>query len=116
MAHRAVVFDTLPPGRHFTDPVVGRSGNHTSSGVREVTSRFLHSTTGYELVMDKDKMDQMKGRAEQAAGDLTDDERLRRQGQRHEQGGKLKEGISNLSKKAAQAVDKAQERMDKNNK
>jgi uncharacterized protein YjbJ (UPF0337 family) len=64
--------------------------------------------------MTNEKIDQLKGRAEQAAGDLTDDEDLKNQGERHEQGGKLKEGINKAGDKVNDAVDKVQEKLDKN--
>jgi uncharacterized protein YjbJ (UPF0337 family) len=48
----------------------------------------------------------MKGRAKQAAGDLTDDPDLKREGQADRAGAKAKDGVD-------QAADKAKEGMDK---
>jgi uncharacterized protein YjbJ (UPF0337 family) len=56
--------------------------------------------------MADEKIDQIKGRVEQAAGDLTDDEELQNQGERHEKGGKLKEKVNG-------AIDAVQEKLDK---
>jgi uncharacterized protein YjbJ (UPF0337 family) len=39
------------------------------------------------------KADELKGRAKQAAGDLTDNRDLKRQGQKDEAGGKLKQKV-----------------------
>lgn len=65
--------------------------------------------------MTNEKIDQLKGRAEQAAGDLTNDDNLQEQGQRHESAGKIKETIDSLQDKASDAIDKAQEKMDNRN-
>lgn len=45
------------------------------------------------------KSDQVKGKLKQAAGDLTDDDRLRREGKIDELAGKAKEAIDNVKKK-----------------
>lgn len=66
--------------------------------------------------MTNEKIDQLKGRAEQAAGDLTDDQDLKDQGERHEQAGKVKEGISKVGDKLNDAVDNVQDNLDRNNK
>jgi len=52
-----------------------------------------------------DKMDQAKGRAEQAAGDLTDNEDLQAQGKNHETEGKLKGAVNSAADKIKDAVD-----------
>ena len=51
------------------------------------------------------KTDQMKGRAKEAAGALTDDERMRREGKLDQAAGKVKE-------KAGKAVDTVREAVD----
>jgi uncharacterized protein YjbJ (UPF0337 family) len=51
-------------------------------------------------------MDKITGRAKKAAGDLTDDGSLRRQGQREEAKGEAKEKLDDAQDRAAQ---KAQE-------
>ena len=56
--------------------------------------------------MDKD-LDQAKGRVKQAAGDLTDDKDLKREGKADEAAGKVKEGIDKAGDKLEDMVDKA---------
>ncbi len=50
-----------------------------------------------------DKMDEAKGRAKEAAGDLTDDERLKREGKMDRAGGAVK-------RKVGEAVDATKEK------
>lgn len=57
--------------------------------------------------------DQIKGRIKKAAGDLTDDDRLRREGQADEQAGKLKEGVRKGKEKVEDAIDAVRDRMNK---
>ena len=49
---------------------------------------------------------ELKGRAKQAAGDLTDDKELKREGQVDEAGAKAKDKIDDASDKAKEALDK----------
>lgn len=49
--------------------------------------------------------DEMKGKAKQAAGDLTDDEELHREGETDETAGKLKGKVDELGDKARDAID-----------
>jgi uncharacterized protein YjbJ (UPF0337 family) len=51
-----------------------------------------------------DKADEMKGRAEEALGDLTDDERLKREG-------KIDRSAAKIKGKAEDAVDSVREKM-----
>lgn len=44
--------------------------------------------------------DELKGRAKEAAGDLTDDEGLQREGKVDKATGKVKEGVGNVADKA----------------
>jgi uncharacterized protein YjbJ (UPF0337 family) len=60
------------------------------------------------MFMADEKIDQIQGRIEQAAGDLTDNENLQEQGERREQGGKLKEKVNG-------AIDAVQEKLNKKN-
>ena len=55
--------------------------------------------------MDKD-LDQAKGRVKQAAGDLTDNDDLKKEGRRDETAGKAKEGLENVKDHLENAVDK----------
>lgn len=49
--------------------------------------------------------DQMKGRIKQAAGDLADDDDLKREGQRDEGAGKLKEKVDDVKDQVDDAID-----------
>lgn len=60
------------------------------------------------------KIDQAKGKTEQAVGDATDNPELQDQGERHEAGGKLKEKLTDVTDKAQDGIDKVQEKLDKN--
>jgi uncharacterized protein YjbJ (UPF0337 family) len=51
------------------------------------------------------KSDDLKGRAKEAVGDLTDNEDLKREGQADRAGGKVKEVIEDVGEKAADVVD-----------
>ena len=53
------------------------------------------------------KMDQVKGRIKEAAGVLTDDESLEREGQRDQVVGKVKETAAKVAKKVKKTVEKA---------
>ena len=50
-------------------------------------------------------MDQMKGRVKQAAGDLADDPDLKREGERDEAAGKVKEKVDDVKDKVDDAID-----------
>jgi len=51
------------------------------------------------------KSDDLKGRAKEAVGDLTDNEDLKREGQADRAGGKVKEVIEDVGEKAERLVD-----------
>ncbi|MEZ5379538.1 MAG: CsbD family protein [Acidimicrobiales bacterium] len=57
------------------------------------------------------EVDQMKGRMKQAAGDLTDDDKLKAEGKADEAGGKIKDAvddaIENVKEGAQKAMDAA---------
>jgi uncharacterized protein YjbJ (UPF0337 family)/anti-sigma regulatory factor (Ser/Thr protein kinase) len=57
-----------------------------------------------------DKMDEAKGRAKEAVGDLTDDEKLKREGQMDQAGAAVKEKVGNA---VDSAKDKVNEALDK---
>jgi uncharacterized protein YjbJ (UPF0337 family) len=59
-----------------------------------------------------ENLDKAKGRVKQAAGDLTDDEGLRREGKADELGGKIKDVVGDLKDKANDAVDKVKEKIE----
>ena len=49
--------------------------------------------------------DQIKGRIKEAAGDLTDNDRLKREGKTDRAAGGIKDAIGNVKEKAKNAVD-----------
>jgi uncharacterized protein YjbJ (UPF0337 family) len=49
---------------------------------------------------------EMKGRAKQAAGDLTDDKDLKREGQADQAGARAKEKVDQAADKAKEGLDK----------
>ncbi len=55
--------------------------------------------------------DKIEGRVKQAAGDLTGDKDLQREGERDEAAGKIKDSIDDVSDKAEEAVDGLRERL-----
>lgn len=57
------------------------------------------------------KKDDLKGRAKEAAGDLTDDEDLKREGKADRAAGSVKEKIERAKDKGEEFVDKAKERL-----
>lgn len=59
----------------------------------------------------EDKMDELKGRAKQAAGDLTDDEDLKHEGRVDEAGAKVKEKLKDAENKGADLVDEAKQKI-----
>jgi uncharacterized protein YjbJ (UPF0337 family) len=59
----------------------------------------------------KNKAEQLKGRAKEAAGDLTDDDRLKREGKSDRASGKVKETVDRARDKVVDAVDSAKERL-----
>lgn len=59
-------------------------------------------------------LDQAKGRIKQAAGDLTGDDRLRREGKADEMAGKAKDGLDKAADKLRDAVDDVKDRANRN--
>ena len=53
----------------------------------------------------KGKMDQVKGQAKQAVGDLTDDEQLHDEGVADEAGGEVREGFGRTKRKVGEAIE-----------
>ena len=60
------------------------------------------------------KMDELKGRAKEAAGDLTDNDRLQREGKADKAQGKVKQTIEDVKDKAEDVVDKVRDKIDRN--
>ena len=59
-------------------------------------------------------LDQAKGRIKQAAGDLTDDADLKKEGRNDEKAGKVKEFFDDVKDKLDEGVDKVKDRLNKN--
>jgi uncharacterized protein YjbJ (UPF0337 family) len=60
-----------------------------------------------------ENFDQAKGRVKQAAGDLTDNDDLQREGKGDELLGKAKEKLDGLRDKAEDAMDSVKEKVDR---
>lgn len=60
--------------------------------------------------MSESKMDDLKGRAKEALGSLTDDDDLKREGRTDQRAASVKEGIEKVSDKAKDVVDGAKHR------
>ena len=56
--------------------------------------------------------DQAKGRVKQAAGDLTDDDDLKREGETDEFAGKVKDKLGDAKDKLSDMVDKVRDKAD----
>jgi uncharacterized protein YjbJ (UPF0337 family) len=59
------------------------------------------------------KADDIKGRVKEAAGDLTDDEDLKREGKIDRASGKAKDAVDDFGDKAHEAIDEAAEKLRK---
>ena len=55
--------------------------------------------------------DDLKGRAKEAVGDMTDDDRLKREGKADRASGKAKEMVEDLKDKAEDAIDSVKEKL-----
>ena len=61
--------------------------------------------------MSNHKMDDAKGRIKQAAGDLTDNDDLKREGKADQAGANVKEAASNVADKVGDAVDAVKDKL-----
>jgi uncharacterized protein YjbJ (UPF0337 family) len=61
--------------------------------------------------MAEGEADELKGRAKQAAGDLTDNDDLKREGKVDEKGGKVKQAAENAKDKIEEGVDKVKDKL-----
>jgi uncharacterized protein YjbJ (UPF0337 family) len=57
--------------------------------------------------------DEVKGRVKEAAGDLTDNDDLRREGKADQAAGKVKETLDDAKDKVDDAVDRVKEKFDR---
>ncbi|MFO7691930.1 MAG: CsbD family protein [Vicinamibacterales bacterium] len=55
------------------------------------------------------KIDQAKGRAKQAVGDLTGDEKIKAEGEMDEAGGKVEEAVGKVQRKTVAAIEKTKD-------
>ncbi len=60
-----------------------------------------------------ENLDKAKGRVKQAAGDLVDDDQLKKEGKLDELGGKVKGAVEDLKDKAEDAIDKLKDKVDR---
>ena len=60
--------------------------------------------------------DDLKGRAKEAVGDLTDNDDLKREGQADRAGGKAKDVIDDLGEKAKDVVDDIKDKVQRSDK
>jgi uncharacterized protein YjbJ (UPF0337 family) len=58
-----------------------------------------------------ENFDDAKGRAKEAAGDLTDDEDLKREGKADQAAGKAKSAVDTAKDKASDAIDSVKDRL-----
>ena len=58
-------------------------------------------------------VDNVKGKVKEAAGDLTDDKDLKREGKTDQAAGNVKDKIGNLKETAEDAVDKVKDKLHK---
>jgi len=58
-----------------------------------------------------DKVEQAKGHAKEAVGDLTDDDKLRREGRRDRVAGKAKEKVEHAKDKVEEGIDRAKDKL-----
>jgi uncharacterized protein YjbJ (UPF0337 family) len=61
--------------------------------------------------MTKGRYEEIKGRAKEAAGDLTDDDELRRSGQADKAGGKVKQAVDHARDKVDEGVDRVKDKL-----
>jgi 3-methyl-2-oxobutanoate hydroxymethyltransferase len=77
--------------------------------------RFLHLSSDGGTPMNRDELkgkgEQLKGRAKQAVGDLTNDERMRNEGAADEVRGEVQEGFGRARRKIGEKVEEIGERL-----
>jgi uncharacterized protein YjbJ (UPF0337 family) len=68
--------------------------------------RVAPGTVGYRDPMANEKMEDLKGRAKEAAGDLTNDDDLKREGKVDQASSKVKEAVGDVADKVKDAVNR----------
>ena len=66
---------------------------------------------GISTSMNNSKVDKLKGRVKEAAGDLTNNDELKRQGRTDQKAGDAKAKINDVADKARHAVDKVRDKI-----
>lgn len=61
---------------------------------------------GYRVSMANEKMEDLKGRAKEAAGDLTNDDSLKREGKVDQASAKVKETVGDVADKVKDVVNR----------
>jgi uncharacterized protein YjbJ (UPF0337 family) len=61
--------------------------------------------------MTEGRSEELKGRAKQAAGDLTDNDELRRSGKEDEASGKVKQAVEHAKDKIEEGVDRVKDKL-----
>jgi len=59
------------------------------------------------------KTDELKGRTKEAYGDLTDDEKMKREGQQDQAAGKMKDKLDDAEDWAEDKIDELKDRLDR---
>ncbi len=60
--------------------------------------------------MSDSKMDEIKGRAKEAVGSVTDDDEMKREGRNDQRAADLKKGVERAGDRAKDAIDKIRDR------
>ena len=69
---------------------------------------------GEPAAMSNSNIDEAKGRVKEAAGDLTDNDDLKREGKADQAAADVKEGVEKVADKAGDAVDKVKDKLSGN--
>jgi uncharacterized protein YjbJ (UPF0337 family) len=94
------------PDRHFPKDMILLTTRHETAQPHEATARAVTSVKEGSTAM-SGKTDQIKGRIKEAAGVLTDNERLKRKG-------KLDQVVGKVKETAEKAVDKMKDALTSN--
>ncbi len=103
------VVDETPRRSPADDHNTSRFSSRDSSDIDDIQKK---KHTQKVKLMD-DNLDQAKGKFKQAVGDLTDNDRLKKDGEHDEKAGKVKEVIEDMKDKAESFVDKVKDRLHK---
>src|ERR1043165_918225 len=104
----------MPAGSSSEAPVMSPGPSRSHSPATRASyrrARDVHqvgTSTGGRAMWNKDevdgKVDQVKGKVKQATGDLTDNEKLREEGQADETVGEVQEGLGKGRRKVGEAL------------